>query len=59
MEVVGEKLKGELPHPAIQALKQGSVGKTMSDLQFMQDNERKQHQEAFNYEFGNNTLGQY
>lgn len=36
------------------ALKQGSVGKTMSDLQFMMDNERKQHQQAYNYAHGHN-----
>lgn len=45
---------GQNSTPRINALKQGSVGKTMSDLQFMQDNERKQHQEAYNYENGHN-----
>ena len=36
------------------ALKQGSVGETMSDLQFMLHNERKQHEEAYRYEHGRN-----
>jgi hypothetical protein len=45
------------PHPPIQALKQGSVGKTMSDLEFMQSNERKQHQQAYIYEYGHNDHG--
>lgn len=38
----------------IHALKQGSVGPVMSDLQFELSNERKQHQEAYGYEHGNN-----
>jgi hypothetical protein len=52
--VVGENPKGQLPHPPIQALKQGSIGPTMSDLQFMQSNERKQHEDTYKYEFGHN-----
>ena len=52
--VVGEKLKGRLPHPPTQALKQGSVGSTMSDLQFMMENERKQHQQTYDYAHGHN-----
>ena len=55
--VVGEKPKGHLPHPPIQALKQGSVGPTMSDMQFMQDNERKQHEQTYIYEYGHNDHG--
>jgi len=51
-QVVGENLKGRLPGP-IRALKQGSVGDVMSDLQNMQAEEKKQHQQAYNYENGN------
>lgn len=36
------------------AMKQGSEGPTMSDLQFMQANERKQHEQAYIYENGHN-----
>ena len=53
-EVVGEKRRG---HPPVQALKQGSFGPTMSDLQFMQDNERKQHEQTYIYENGHNDHG--
>lgn len=52
--VVGEKLKGRLPHPPIQALKQGSFGPVKSDMQVMQDNERKQHEQTYIYENGHN-----
>lgn len=38
----------------VAALKQGSVGPTMSDLQFMQQNERKQHEDTYIYENGHN-----
>lgn len=54
MSVVGEKPMGKLPHPPIQALKQGSVGKTSSDLQFMMENERKQHEDGYRYAHGHN-----
>lgn len=57
MQVVGEKSRGHLPGP-FRALKQGSEGETMSDLQFMLANEKKQHQQRYNYEFGNTELGQ-
>lgn len=52
-DVVGENSKGALPRP-VAALKQGSVGLTMSDLQFMQHNEKKQHQQTYDYEHGHN-----
>lgn len=55
-DVVGERLKGQLGGP-IAALKQGSVGPTMSDLQFMQSNERKQHEDTYRYENGHNDHG--
>ena len=53
MSTVGEKMKTRLPGP-IAALKQGSNGPTMSDLQFMQSNERKQHEDTYRYEHGHN-----
>ncbi len=56
MQVVGERMKGRLPKP-VAALKQGSVGKTSSDLQFMQENERKQHEQTYIYENGHNDHG--
>ena len=54
--VVGEKMKGHLPGPPA-ALKQGSFGPTKSDMQFMQDNERKQHEQNYIYENGHNDHG--
>lgn len=57
MQVVGEKSKGMLPHPPVQALKQGSFGPVMSDLQLMLHNERKQHQQHYNYAHGHNDHG--
>lgn len=52
--VVGQKqANGRIPGP-VAALKQGSQGQTMSDLQFMQQNERKQHEQAYIYENGHN-----
>lgn len=53
MNVVGNTIKGSLPKP-VAALKQGSVGPTMSDLQVMQQNERKQHEQNYIYENGHN-----
>jgi len=53
MDVVGSKVRGSLPK-AVGALKQGSQGPTMSDLQMMQQNERKQHEQAYLYEHGHN-----
>lgn len=53
----GSKPKGKLPGPRIQALKQGSEGGTMSDLQFMLHNERKQHEQNYIYENGHNDHG--
>lgn len=38
----------------VQALKQGSVGNVMSDLQKMQQEERKQHEDLYLYEHGHN-----
>lgn len=37
------------------ALKQGSVGPTMSDLQFEMENERKQHETSYKYAHGSHS----
>lgn len=64
MSVVGEKTKGKLPQRVAElandsgrfaALKQGSVGPTMSDLQFEMENERKQHEDAYRYQYGSHA----
>ena len=52
--VVGEKLKGRLPGPAIEPLKQGQIDKPKSDMQIMQDDERKRHEQTYIYEHGHN-----
>lgn len=63
MSAVGEKMKTHLPEPVarvenargrVAALKQGSVGPTMSDMQFMMENERKQHEDSYRYAHGHN-----
>lgn len=51
VQVVGEAMKTRLSGP-VAALKQGSVGPTMSDMQFMMENERKQHEDAYRYAHG-------
>lgn len=53
--VVGEKMKTHLPKP-IAALKQGSNGPTMSDLQFEMENERKQHEDSYRYAHGSHAM---
>lgn len=53
MSAVGEEMKTRLPGP-VAALKQGSVGPVMSDLQRMQRDERKQHEQNYIYEHGHN-----
>jgi hypothetical protein len=67
MSEVGEKMKTHLPRSVAateankigrySAMKQGSVGPTMSDMQFMADNERKQHEQTYIYEHGHNDHG--
>lgn len=57
MDVVGGKTKGHLPHPPIQALKQGSVGEVLSDMQRMQKDEKAQHEQTYIYENGHNDHG--
>lgn len=52
-KVVGQKLQGRLPGP-IAALKQGSVGPVMSDMQVMMKDEAKQHEQAYRYQHGHN-----
>jgi hypothetical protein len=64
MSAVGSKMKTKLPQQVAAklrndqgrygALSQGSVGPTMSDLQEMQNNERKQHEQNYIYEHGHN-----
>lgn len=51
--VVGENPHGRLPHPP-HAIERGSEGPTMSDLQFMMANEKKQHEDAYRYANGHN-----
>lgn len=55
-QVVGNEAKVYLPGQT-PMMKQGSQGPTMSDMQFMRDNEIKQHQELYNYENGHNDHG--
>jgi len=50
--VVGQKMKTRLP---VAALKQGSNGPTMSDLQFEMENERKQHEDSYRYAHGSHA----
>jgi hypothetical protein len=54
MSAVGEKMKTRLAGP-VRALEQGSVGPTMSDLQFEMENERKQHEDAYKYANGSHA----
>jgi len=63
MSTVGEEMKTHLPRSVAEtanaqgrfgALKQGSVGRTTSDLQFMMENERKQHEDSYRYAHGHN-----
>lgn len=54
--VVGENMQGHLPAPP-PALQQGSFGPTMSDLQSMMENERKQHEDSYKYAYGHNDHG--
>lgn len=56
MSPVGEEMKTHLPGQT-PALKQGSEGPTMSDMQFMAENERKQHEDVYKYEYGHNDHG--
>lgn len=56
MEVVGPKKKAHLPGMT-PALKQGSEGHTTSDLEFMMENERKQHEDSYKYANGHNDHG--
>jgi len=51
--MVGQKMQTHLPGMT-PALEQGSEGKTMSDLQVMMENERKQHEQSYIYQNGHN-----
>ena len=55
-EVVGQKSKAH-PPGMTPGLKQGSEGNVMSDMQFMMENERKQHEDSYRYANGNNNGG--
>lgn len=55
--VVGPSTKAKLPGPAIQPLISGQINKPMSDMQTMQENERKQHEQTYIYEHGHNDHG--
>lgn len=55
--VVGPKTKAKLPGPAIEPILQGQINKPKSDMQVMQDNERKQHEQTYIYENGHNDHG--
>lgn len=50
---VGEMSRGQLPKP-IDAMSQGSQGPVMSDMQMMQNDERRQHEQNYIYEKGHN-----
>lgn len=54
MSAVGQEMKTRLAGP-VKALKQGSEGPTMSDMQFMMENERKQHEDAYRYAHGSHA----
>lgn len=54
MSAVGQEMKTHLPRP-VGALKQGSDGPTMSDMQFEMENERKQHEDAYRYAHGSHA----
>lgn len=56
-KVVGVNEKGRLPGPAFEPYRQSHPDKPMSDLQHMQENERKQHEQTYIYEHGHNDHG--
>lgn len=55
--VVGPKMKGRLPGPAIQPLIDRQPDKPMSELQHMLEQEKRQHQDAYMYRHGHNDHG--
>lgn len=56
MQMVGQEMQGQLPKP-IAAMSQGSAGPVMSDMQMMQNDERRQHEQNYIYENGHNDHG--
>lgn len=54
MSEVGQEMNTHLPGP-IPALKQGSEGPTMSDMQFEMENERKQHEKSYINQHGSHA----
>lgn len=55
--VVGQNPHGKLPHPPIQAMKQGSKGPVLSDLQNMMKDEQERHMDTYRYANGHNDHG--
>ena len=53
MAAVGGMSRGQMPKP-IEAMSQGSAGPVMSDMQMMQNDERRQHEQNYIYENGHN-----
>lgn len=55
-QVVGQNPMGQMQGMP-PALKQGSFGPVLSDMQVMMQNEQKQHQQAYDYANGHNDHG--
>lgn len=53
MAAVNPMMHGRLPSP-VAAMSQGSEGPVMSDMQVMQNDERRQHEQNYIYEQGHN-----
>lgn len=53
-QVVGAKAKGRLPGPALQPIRDQQPDKPMSELQHMMEDERRQHEDSFRYQYGHN-----
>lgn len=56
MAAVGGMFQGQMPKP-VAAMSQGSEGPVMSDMQMMQNDERRQHEQNYIYENGHNDHG--
>lgn len=53
-QVVGRRPQRRLGGP-VRALRQGSEGPTMSDQQFMEQNERREKEDQYRYEHGSHA----
>lgn len=51
MWAVGQAVSGQLPAP-VEPMNQGGAAPVMSDLQMMQADERRQHEQNYIYEHG-------